>query len=234
MRAPAISIGGYPTPSNTSTGNSSTGYDAAPLPRSGTNPYGYIPGNIGLPDPAADLARVYPNLGPTNAAVSGNIMAELQGQLSPGTIRQLQDAAATFGVQSGMPGSQFQGYSGLRNLGLASEQLSQRGLADYNAATQGISQTQTVNPALQAQIAETNAINAAAPDPTLAAQEEQRKFDEYLSMLMGAGGGGPAGGTVNRSGWNNPSDQFDTIHTTGRFGQGFLAPRGYTFGSQVV
>lgn len=167
------------------TGSSSAGgFNPSPKPKTGTNAYGYIPGQIGLPNPYGDLNAAYPNLGATNAALSKNIQSELAGEVSPDVINNIKDAAATFGVTSGMPGSMLSKYGALRNLGLTSQQLQQQGVKDYNSTIPTISSTQTVNPALQAQIAETNAINAAAPDPTMAAEEQQRRFDEYLNKMM--------------------------------------------------
>jgi hypothetical protein len=58
---------------------------------------------------------------------------------------------------------------------------------------------------LQTQIAETNAQNAAAPDPTKAASYAKSLFDQYLASTQGRGtrisggsgysGGGPGGGS---------------------------------------
>src|SRR5438445_7072626 len=53
------------------------------------------------------LNQAYPNLTGTNAGVSSALMSELSGQLSPQTQAAIADAAASFGVNSGMPGSGF-------------------------------------------------------------------------------------------------------------------------------
>lgn len=192
-----VSLAGAGTKTGTSIPRySASGFNYSPSPATGTNAYGYIPGQIGAPNPAGDLSAVYPNLTPQNAQISSNIMSELRGDLSPEAINSIRDQAANFGVSSGMPGSQLASYGGLRNLGIATHEMQRRGLQDYLAATSGIKGTQTVDPALQFQIAETNAINAAAPDPTLAAQEQLKLFDKYMERLTSAqqGGGGSGGG----------------------------------------
>jgi hypothetical protein len=168
-----------------------TSYNLSPAPRAGQGAFGKVPGTIGLPNPQADLAGVYPNLSGANAQVSKNIMGELSGELSPETIKTIQDQAARFGVMSGSPLSQFAGAAGLKNLGLSVEQQQKGGLADYLNAITGISKTQTVTPELQSEIAMQNAVYNAAPDPAAAAAEEQKLLDKYLQETRG-----PAGGTV--------------------------------------
>jgi hypothetical protein len=187
-----ISGAGY-TPSTTAYSSSN------PAPRAGQGAYGSVPGAISSPNPFGDLASLYPNLGGTNSTVSKNIMEELNGQLSPSTINNIRTQAANFGISSGMPGSDFQGYQGLANLGLNTEKLQGQGLQDYLAAITGISKTQTVDPALQTEIATQNSVWNAAPDPAEAAKEQQRLFDEYLKKTMS-----PAGGTGTGSGSNVP------------------------------
>lgn len=164
----------------------------------GYNPFGKIPGPIGTPSPFSDLSSVYPNLGRTNAGVSADILSKLHGDLSPQTQQNIQDAAARFGVANGMPGAG--GKSGtlvnnlnLRDLGISSENQVESGLHDYGNIIGAVSGTQTVKPELQTEIAATNAVNAAAPNPSDAASYALNLFKQYMN---GGFGGGPAGGTA--------------------------------------
>ncbi len=50
----------------------------------------------------------------------GNLKGALKGELPPDVVQQIQQNAAEFGVAGGVPGSQFAGYQGLKNLGLTS------------------------------------------------------------------------------------------------------------------
>lgn len=182
--APGIRTGGYtPATSSYTTSN--------PAPRAGQGAYGAVPGAISNPNPFGDLSALYPNLSGANSQISKNIMDELTGQLSPSTINNIRNQAASFGVSSGLPGSDFAGYQGLTNLGLTTEKLQGQGLQDYLNAITGISKTQTVDPALQTEIATQNSVWNAAPDPAAAAKEQQNLFDEYLKKTMS-----PAGGTA--------------------------------------
>jgi len=176
-------------------------YNINPGTQSGSGAYGAVPGAIGLPNPAEDLAALYPNLTGANTQVSQNIMGELKGELSPETINSIQDEAARFGVASGMPGSGLSGNRGLRNLGLSVENLQGKGLSDYLSALTGISHTQTVSPELQSTIAGRNAEMAAAPNPQEAAQRLEQ-------LARGGGSGGPSpwgGGNINTPGIRLPS-----------------------------
>ena len=168
-----------------------------PAPRAGQGAYGLVPGAISNPNPFGDLSALYPNLSGANSQISQNIMNELQGNLSPSTINNIRNQAASFGVSSGMPGSDFAGYQGLTNLGLTTEKLQGQGLSDYLNAITGISKTQTVDPNLQTEIATQNSVWNAAPDPAAAAKEQQNLFDEYLKKLSSpAGGTGGAGSNI--------------------------------------
>ena len=168
---------------------------------SGT-PYGMVPNPIGIPPSTYEqVASVYPNLRAQTGALSSNISNELAGQLSPQTIAALQQHAAQFGVQSGMPGSQFQGNQGLASLGLNTEAIQQQGQKDYLSALTGIGSTQTPQD-LAASIAAHNADLAAAPNPQLAAEKQMAdwmaKFNASAAAGRGGysvGGGSPAGGT---------------------------------------
>ncbi len=88
--------------------------------------------SYGYPDPPAQrllYADAQGNLSPTppadsNAALAtqlrGNLSGALKGDLPPDVVQQIQQNAAEFGVSSGLSGSQFAGYQGLKNLGLTS------------------------------------------------------------------------------------------------------------------
>lgn len=140
------------------------------------------------------LNSAYPNLSGTNAQLSSALSSELTGQLSPATMAAIQDAAASYGVSSGMPGSQLVQNRYPRDIGLASEDLIHRGIGDYAGVIPAVSSTQTVNPYQQAslntEINATNAVNRSAPDPAAAASYAQQLFDRYLRSQSG-----PAGGT---------------------------------------
>ena len=183
-----------------------TGTTQNPAPQSGQGAYGKVPGDISNPNPFGDLSSLYPNLSGTNAQVSSNIMNELNGVLSPGTINNLRNNAASFGVSSGLPGSQFSGYQGLANLGLTTEKMQQQGLQDYLSAITGISKTQTVDPALQTEIATQNAVWNAAPDPAAAAKEQENLFDKYLASLKSPAGGTGGGGSSLAPWWMKPGE----------------------------
>jgi len=202
-------------------------WELQPGAHPGAGPYGLVPGSIGLPPVAKQLAGLFPNLQPANDKVSANVMASLRGELSPETIAAIQDEAARFGVSSGVPLSDFSGSRGLRNLGLSVEGTQRQGLKDYLAAITGIRDTQMVNPALQSEIADRNARFAAAPDPKAAANEAERLYQAHLQQSLdlgrtgpsvsypGMGGGGP--GTTNRNNtfMNQP---WGAVNTGGNFG----------------
>jgi hypothetical protein len=191
-----------------------TGTTTSPAPHPGQGAYGLVPGDISKPDPFGDLSAVYPNLSGANNQISSNIMNELTGQLSPSTINNIRTQAANFGVSSGLPNSQFQGYQGLANLGLTTEKLQGQGLQDYLGAITGISKTQTVDPALQTEIATQNSVWNAAPDPAAAAKEQERLFDEYLKKTMSPAGGTGAGGVNSNVPWWQRGDNATFFKAT--------------------
>lgn len=171
-------------------------YNYNPAPRGGQGPFGQVPGVITPPDPAADLARQFPGLARTNAALSRDIIAGLEGQLRPATIAALQDANAAFGIQSGMPGitpGTFTSNRLGRNIGLKAEDLAQKAIENYNATIPTISKTQTVDPALLYQIALQNSMMGAAPDPGAAARYSESLYNRYLGSMGGGGRMGPSG-----------------------------------------
>lgn len=184
-------------------------YNVNPGTQGGSGTFGAVPGQLSLPSPFSDLGNVYPNLSGTNAQISQNIMSGLQGQLSPQTLANLQNYAANFGVRNGMPGSNGQlgtlanNYNLLGNI-QTQEQLQQQALQNYNQTMGVMSQTQTVNPALQLETAATNAQSAAMPNPADAASYAKELFDQYLQSMSGpAGGTGFFGGGGSRPPWYN-------------------------------
>lgn len=158
----------------------------------GGGPFGTRVAPIAMPNPFGDLSSVYPNLPSTNAAVSGDIQNRLHGNISPDTVNALHNAAATFGVQSGMPGwnaGNLTEGNYLGNIAGARENLIGQGIQEYNQTLPTVSRTQTVDPGLQSEVNYSNAVNAAAPDPAAAASYAKSLFDQYLNAFKGPSGG---------------------------------------------
>ena len=181
-------------------------YNVSPYPTTGSNTAtGMVPGQISLPNPAADLSKQIPNLGQLNTSIFGNLLSESQGRIPQSDVNFMQDQAAARAVGSGMPGTNIlpgslEGNSQARNLGLLSYQLQQQAAQQYPGLVGAVSGTQTVSPALQAQIAEQNAVTASAPNPAMAQSYAQKLYNQYLAAARGPGGGtggaaGPTSGT---------------------------------------
>ena len=156
--------------------------------------FGTRPQPIAMPNPYGDLQQIYPDLGETNAQLSSDVLSRLRGELSPDTLNALRDNAAAFGVSSGMPGSGLSANRGLRNLGLATEDVQRQGLQDYNALMPVLSSTQTVRPETQADINTQNSVWRSAPDPAAAGNYAQQLFDRYLAAMSS-----PAGARVDHA-----------------------------------
>lgn len=208
-----------------------------PAPQPGQGPFGKVPGPVALPDPAGDLNKALGgNLGALNSGASSSILSKLRGQLSPETQNMIQDASARFGIMSGMPGAGLQRARTARDLGRTSEDLQSQGVAELNPFLANTAHTQTVSPETQIGLAEQNALNAAAPDPSQAAAYAQQLFNQYLAMMASRGGGrsyaGPAGGTGSfpmqgggggGAGWGMPA-QMPQQSTAPSFGGTGAAP----------
>jgi hypothetical protein len=219
--SPALYGAGAPLPGSTNSrvaSTTGTGFNLNPQPTSGQGPHGAVPGQLGLPNPAADLAGQIPGLSSLNSAASSGIAGKLRGELSPGTLNALKNASAQFGVSSGMPGSGLSSNAFLGNVAGASEAQQAAGIQEYNSFIPTVSGTQTVSPALQNEIATQNSLNAAAPDPTQAASYAMQLFNMYLQQMgRGSGGGGGASrygggmaipqsaGTPSRPSYSQPS-----------------------------
>lgn len=185
-------------------------YNANPSPTAGQGPYGLVPGTIGIPPSAwQQLTSLNPALGNTTQ-LTNNILSEIQGDINPQALKNMQDAAARFGVSSGMPGSNaipgtLANNANLRNIGLDTLQVQQQGLKDYNSLLGSLAGLQTPQ-SLAAEIAAHNAQLRAAPDPTSAANQQLANYWAALNAMRGPGGGTgrgaftPGGGTQTGSG----------------------------------
>jgi hypothetical protein len=87
----------------------------------------------------------------------------------------------------GAGGGTIGGNRTLRDVGLTSIQQQQQGIKDYASFVPSVSGTQTVAPALQAEVNTQNSINAAAPNPAAAQSYAEQLFNRYLSQLNGGG-----------------------------------------------
>jgi hypothetical protein len=159
----------------------------------GSDVFGRRLSAIPLPDPMADLQRAGINTTAINPAASAAVQAGFNGQLAPGTINSIQDAAAQWSAASGMPGFSpgSLGYNrGLRDLGLTAEKVKDQAFSNYGQLAGTVSGTQTVRPELQYERNLQNESSAAAPFPTAANSYAQSLFDKYLQSLQGASSGG--------------------------------------------
>lgn len=160
-----------------------------PAPQSGSGAFGKVPGVISTPDSTYDeLNQNVPNYRALSAATTGNIQDELAGHLSHGTQNLLQDKAAAFGINSGLPGgtpgNTITNQNFLNSLGLTSEGLAHEGVLDYNQFS-GTTGNQQLNPELAFGVSSQNAIDAAAPNPAAAASYSQSLYDKYLNQEEG-------------------------------------------------
>lgn len=159
----------------------------------GGNPFGTIPQPIAMPSSLwQQVVGAVPGAGNLAGPVANAIGTEVSGQLNSNTVKQLEDKAAAYGVNSGMPGM-TPGSLALNNLmasmGMTSEGLTQRGIGDYSNFLGTLAGTMT-NPATTADVGEWNSIVQSAPDPAAAAGYQLSLLNRYAQMM-----GGPAGGT---------------------------------------
>jgi hypothetical protein len=164
------------------------------------------------------ISQIYPGLTERTRKSSRLIGNQLAGELSPETINQLQDKAALFGLQSGLPLTQFTGNKGLTMLGQDIRAEQQRGLDNQLKQLDELSKLVT-DPNLAASLAMWNAVNSAAPDPTQAAREQERLYQRYLSRTLGAARS-PAGG------FTPPRIDTPTADSGGYGGGGIFVARG--------
>jgi hypothetical protein len=197
------------------------GYNANPSPQGGSGLFGAVPGAVQMPNPFSDLSKVYPNLAASNTAASGDVMSNLSGILSPDVLNQIQTAGAQNAFSQGLSGSGFAGNELLDAVGQASQQEQSTGEGQYNTVIPQITQSQTVAPSTEAEIAESNAISAAAPNPTLSGLANI--FGDLAGFGSGGGfgglsglfgGGGTSGGAFGTAGVVSPDNWSSDILNT--------------------
>lgn len=192
-------------------------FNVNPSPGSGSGVFGSVPGPISLPNPYQDVGKVYPALPQTQNAVSSDILKELQGNLSPDTLATIQNQGAAWGVSMGMPGSGVNQSYDLESVAQASQAQQAQGAKAYQQTVPNTSQYLTVNPNTEAEIAMTNSINQAKPNPTEAG------LAGIGSQIAGLGWGYAMN---NGAGGNGTTDsQGNSIETTDPIG---LYPAGNT------
>lgn len=91
----------------------------------------------------AQLESVVPGYMQKQAKVGDIIGSELRGELPPDVLAQMQRSSAAYGVGSGTLGSEFSGYRGLRNLGLSSLELQNKGISAFDIWTRNTSAVAT-------------------------------------------------------------------------------------------
>lgn len=162
-----------------------------PTPTQGTGTaFGAVPGVLGLPDPFGDLNKAAGGgLGPLNQNLLTNLTSESLGVISPGTRNALAITNAQRGQGSGMPLSGLSTNDLFGNIAGFSEGLQKQAADQYSSLIPTISKTQTVDPALQTEIANINALRSAAPSPTAQFNLAKSLYDQYAAKVRGPGGG---------------------------------------------
>jgi hypothetical protein len=182
-------------------------YNSNPAPQAGNGAYGAVPGPISIPSNIFQQV----NAAVPGAAGNANQASSVIGNQLSGNL--LQDKSAAYGVNIGQPGGTPGNSLSLQNfldsIGLTSENLANQGVGNYLSFLSGVGATQT-SPNLAVDVATQNAVDAAAPNPTAAAAQEQSLFDKYLAKLQN-----PAGGTAK------PQTQFQKATAEGG-GNAFL------------
>lgn len=200
-----------------------TGFNINPAPVNGAGgAFGKNIGVIGAPPSIYDqLKSNVPNYAGMTQGAGADIGSELAGRLSPGTTNLLQDKAAAFGIQSGMPGgtpgNTLTNQNFLNNLGMTSEGLAHQGLTDYNQFS-GTTGSEQSDPNLLNSIAEQNAVDAAAPNPAAAQSYAESLFNKYMnppkSKFDSGGSGIQLAGESNAAFNANPGEWDYTLGAT--------------------
>lgn len=171
-----------------------TGYSGGQSFSYSGSPYGQQVQPVALPNPSAALSSVMPGVAGNNNQLSSLISSELSGNISPDVMNELQDKSAAFGVDAGLGvggGNTLNLQNLLQGIGINSEAQQAKGVADYDGVIPTVSRTQTLDPSLAYEGNLQNAVDAAAPNPAAAANEEQQLLQQYMNELKN-----PAGGTA--------------------------------------
>lgn len=168
----------------------------SPSPRAYDPIYGGIPGVLDVPDSRYDqVSNLYPNLSAGGNQYLKNTSDRQQGKLPAGTISELQDAAAAWGVGAGQPFTSGGGLPMsrfLRSIGTNSNALTQQGDTDWLSFLTGVGSTQD-DPNLVHEVGTQNSIWNAAPEPGAAGSHAEQLFREYMNLMSGPAGGGSRG-----------------------------------------
>lgn len=172
---------------------------------SGHTAYGTVPGPIATPPSVFDQLGNISGFKPLLTGTENTISGEQSGTVSANTLNALKNAAATFGVTSGMPGSGLETNSLFGNIAGFSENQQNRGIKDFMSLLTGLGPTMT-NPNLAASIADRNAMMASAPDPEKAAMAQ---LDQWMQKFKLANAN-PAGGTGT---WKNSGPSYAGVRS---------------------
>jgi hypothetical protein len=191
-----------------------TNYNVSPAPTTGQGAFGEVPGQTALPPSIWDqLNSNIPGYGAMTTSATGDIQSQLNGTLSPSTMSNIGNYAASRGVSLGQPNSPMSNEIGMNVTGTTTEGLEQQGLGNYNTFT-GTAGSEQQNPALMADISQSNAVLGSAPDPSAAAAYSQSLYDEYMAKMN------PAGGTGGFSMTGNPQGNYSQFPMFGGGGAG--------------
>jgi hypothetical protein len=168
--------------------------------QSGSGTYGSVAAATALPSAFSDLSAVYPNLTASNDAATNAVLSELQGNVSDATSKAIQDAAARYGITSGMGTSGLSKNLSLKDLGLTSEALQQQGITDYSKLLSAIDTSQTVSPETQIGLSQSNNALAAQANPQDATTYALDLYNKYLSNASTGGAATTGANTVKLAG----------------------------------
>lgn len=161
-------------------------FNLSPSPTGGQGAFGSVPGQTGAPPSIySQTQAAYPGLPGLTAGAGDVIGNELAGKLSPGTISNIDNAAAARGVALGQPNSDLSSMIDLSLMGTTSEGLQKQGEQDYLNFLSGVGSTQ-LNPSLLTDISQSNANLGSAPDPTAAANELLSLENSGVTSFTGA------------------------------------------------
>lgn len=158
------------------------------------------------------LGKVVPGFSNLIGGASDYTKNLLSGQLSPQTTNAIQNGAATWGQQSGMPGlnpNTIGANGGLKTLGLTSLGQQQQGFGNVLDLLKGVSGT--VAPTFGQAQDQSNTANeyAAAPDP---ASNIKALISQYQNAMNPAAGRGNPNTPVNNSVFTATNNNADAAN----------------------